>query len=106
MSCFKRKISWFLMGLGVGTTVSLLVAPAVGEDLQEQIASSARKGAKNAKRQSRQAIETLSDFADRGREKVNDTVDAGQEAVKGASSQWKNYVDRGRNVISEQTEKL
>jgi gas vesicle protein len=100
MSCFKRKVSWFLVGVGVGTVVSLLAAPVAGENLQEQMASSAREVTENATRRSRQAVETLGDFADRGREKINEAVNAGQDAVNDANSQWKGRVDRGRDVIS------
>jgi gas vesicle protein len=95
MSSFKRHLSWFLVGVGVGTAVSLLFAPLSGEDLQDRIASSAREGIENAKRGSRQAVET-----------VGDLVDSGQEVAKDVGSQWKGYVDRGRDVISEHAEKL
>jgi gas vesicle protein len=106
MSCFKRNISWFLMGVGVGTVVSLLFAPVGGEELQERIASAAREGADKARRQTRQASENLGDFVDRGRQQINEMVDKGQDVVENGRSQWSDYVDRGRDVISEQAEKL
>jgi gas vesicle protein len=106
MSCGGRKLSWFLIGVGVGTVVSLLFAPAAGEDLREQLASSAREGAEKARRRSREAGETVSDFADRGREKINEVVDDAQDAVESGRSQWKDYVERGRDLVSEQADKL
>jgi gas vesicle protein len=106
MSCVRRNTSWFLVGIGVGTVISLLFAPVAGEDLREQLASSAREGAENAKERSRRAAETFKDFADRGREKINDVVDKGQDLVENGRSQWKDYVERGQDVISEQADKL
>jgi gas vesicle protein len=106
MSCVRRKTSWFLIGLGVGSLVSLLIAPAAGEDLREQLASAARDGAKKAKRRSREAVETFSDFADRGREQINEVVDKGQDIAENGHSQWKDYVERGRDVVNEQVDKL
>jgi gas vesicle protein len=106
MSCVRRNISWFLVGIGVGTVMSLLFAPLAGEDLREQLASSAREGAENAKQGSRQAIETFKDFADRGREKIKDVVDEGQDLVENSRSQWKDYVERGQDAINGQTDKL
>jgi gas vesicle protein len=82
MTCFKQKVSWFLVGVGVGTVVSLLFAPMAGEDLLEQIASSAQEGAKNVRKRTRQAADTLDDFADRGRQQVNELVDQGEVASR------------------------
>jgi len=67
--------------------MSLLFAPAAGEDLREQLASSAQEGAENARQRCRQAVETLSNFADRGRETINEVVDKGQDAVERGRSQ-------------------
>jgi gas vesicle protein len=106
MSRAKRNISWFLVGIGVGTVVSLLFAPVAGEDLREQLASSARERAENASEGFRQAAETFKDFADRGREKINDVVDEGQDLVENSRSQWKDYVERGQDAINEQVDKL
>jgi gas vesicle protein len=106
MSCVGRKLSWFLIGVGVGSVVSLLLAPVAGEDLREQLASSAREGAKNARQQSRETIETIGDFADRGREKINEVVDKGRDVAEEGGSQWKDYVERGREALNEQTDKL
>ena len=106
MSCGGRKLSWFLIGVGVGTVVSLLFAPAAGEDLREQLASSAREGAEGARQRSQEAVETISDFVDRSREKINEVVDKGQEIAEDGRSQLKDYVERGRQVVGDQADKL
>jgi gas vesicle protein len=101
-----RNLSWFLVGVGVGTVVSLLVAPRAGEDLREDIASSGRECAANVRQRSRQAVETVSDFADRGRQKINEVVGKGQDAVENGRSQLDDYVERAGDVLTEQRDKL
>jgi gas vesicle protein len=106
MSCVRRNVSWFLIGVGVGTVVSLLFAPAAGDDLREQLGASAREGAENARHRTRQAAETLGDFADRSREKINEVVDRGKDAVENRRSQLKDYAERGSDVLNQQSDKL
>jgi gas vesicle protein len=101
-----RNLSWFLVGVGVGTAVSLLVAPRAGEDLREELATSAREGAENVRQRSRQAVESLSEFADRGRQKINEMVDKGHGAVESGRSQLDDYVERASDELAEQGDKL
>jgi gas vesicle protein len=89
MSCARPRMAWFFVGVGVGAVVSLLLAPAAGEDLREKLASSAREGAENASQ--RETVETISDFVDRGREKINKVVNKGEDAAEEGRSQLNDY---------------
>jgi gas vesicle protein len=91
MSCARPRTAWFFVGVGVGAVVSLLLAPAAGEDLREKLASSAREGAENASQRSRETVETISDFVDRGREKINKVVNKEEDAAEEGRSQLNDY---------------
>jgi gas vesicle protein len=102
----RHTLAWFLIGVGVGSIVSLLLAPAAGDDLREQLASSVREGAHHAKQRSREAVKTLSDFADSGRAKAKEIIDQGRDFAEDTSSQARDYVQRGRDAASEKVDNL
>src|SRR5690242_20977810 len=68
---------WFLVGLGIGAAVGVLYAPKAGYETREDLASSAREGTEYMREQSRRAAEKVSDFADCGRDQLNEYVDRG-----------------------------
>jgi gas vesicle protein len=92
--------------VGVGTVVSLLLAPRAGEDLREDLASSAREGAANMRERSRQAVETLSGLADRGRQKISEVAEKGQDTVENGRSRLLDYAERAGDDLAEQGDKL
>jgi gas vesicle protein len=81
------KVSYFLVGLGVGALMGVLFAPKSGEDTREYLAKRAddgrefaQKKAKELRERAEELIERGKDVATRKRESLSAAVDAGREA--------------------------
>jgi len=81
------KISFFLVGLGIGALVGILFAPKSGEETREYLAQKADEGRDYAQRKARELRERADDIIERGKnvaarqkESISAAVDAGHEA--------------------------
>lgn len=83
------KISFFLVGLGIGALVGILFAPRSGEETREYLAQKADEGREYAQRKARELRERADDIIERGKgvatrqkESISAAVDAGREAYQ------------------------
>jgi gas vesicle protein len=81
------KVSYFLVGLGVGALMGVLFAPKSGEDTREYLSKRADEGRDFAQRKARELrdraddlIEKSKDIASRKRESISAAVEAGRDA--------------------------
>jgi gas vesicle protein len=81
------KVSYFLVGLGVGALMGVLFAPKSGEDTREYLAKRADDGREFAQKKARELRERADDLIERGkdvasrkRESITAAVEAGREA--------------------------
>jgi gas vesicle protein len=85
------KVSYFLVGLGVGALLGILFAPKSGEETREYLKEKADEGREYAQRKARELRERAEELADRARETVErqrdqiaSAVEAGTEAYQKA----------------------
>jgi gas vesicle protein len=83
------KISYFLVGLGIGTLVGILFAPKSGEETREYLASKAGEGREYAQKKARELRERAEDLIERSKEIINRekgsiaaAVEAGKETYQ------------------------
>jgi gas vesicle protein len=83
------KVSFFLVGLGIGALVGILFAPKSGEETREYLAAKADEGREYAQRKARELRERAEDLVERGKgaasrqkETLSAAVDAGREAYQ------------------------
>jgi gas vesicle protein len=83
------KISFFLVGLGIGALVGILFAPKSGEETREFLAQKADEGREYAQRKARELRERAEDLVERSKgaasrqkESLSAAVDAGREAYQ------------------------
>ena len=83
------KITYFLVGLGVGALVGTLFAPESGEETREFLLKKADEGKEYAQRKVLEMSERAEDFVERGKDVVTQTkeditaaVAAGRETYK------------------------
>jgi len=83
------KVSFFLVGLGIGALIGILFAPKSGEETREYLSSKADEGKEYAQRKARELRERAEDLIERSKEimarqkeAVSSAVDAGKEAYK------------------------
>jgi gas vesicle protein len=87
------KVSYFLVGLGVGALIGVLFAPKSGEETREYLSKRADEGKDYAQRKARELreradelIERSRDVAVRKKDSISAAVEAGREAYLRESS--------------------
>ena len=83
------KVSFFLVGLGIGALLGILFAPKSGEETREYLSQRADEGREYAQRKARELRERAEDFVERGKqvankqkESISAAVEAGREAYQ------------------------
>jgi len=83
------KVSFFLVGLGIGALVGILFAPKSGEETREYLSSKAEEGKDYAQKKARELRERAEDLIGRSKEimarqkdAITTAVDAGKETYK------------------------
>ena len=78
------KISYFLVGLGVGALVGVLFAPKSGEDTREFLSRRADDGREFAQKKARELRERAEDLIERSKDVASKKKESLQAAVEGA----------------------
>lgn len=83
------KISYFIVGLGIGTLVGILFAPKSGEETRDFLAQKADEGREFAQKKARELRERAEDLIERSKEIINRekgslaaAVEAGKETYQ------------------------
>lgn len=83
------KVSYFLVGLGIGAAIGILFAPSSGEETREFLSAKADAGREYAQKKARELreraeelIERSKDIISRQTDAVSSAVDAGKEAYR------------------------
>jgi gas vesicle protein len=83
------KVTFFLVGLGIGAAVGILFAPKSGEDTREYLADKAEEGREYAQRKARELRDRAEDLVERGKsvarnqkESITAAVEAGRDAFQ------------------------
>lgn len=81
------KVSFFLVGLGIGALLGILFAPKSGEETRDYLSSKADEGRDYAQKKARELRERAEDLIERSKEimarqkeSLAAAVDAGKEA--------------------------
>jgi gas vesicle protein len=81
------KVSYFLVGLGVGALMGVLFAPKSGEETRDYLSKRADEGREFAQKKARELRERADELIERGkdvavrkRDSISAAVDAGREA--------------------------
>jgi gas vesicle protein len=83
------RISYFLVGLGIGAVVGILFAPKSGEETREFLSKKAEEGKDYAQQKARELRERAEDLVERGKQvaskqkdSLSAAVDAGRDAYQ------------------------
>jgi gas vesicle protein len=83
------KVSFFVVGLGVGAMLGILFAPKSGEETRDYLTSKADEGRDYAQRKARELRERAEDLLERSKEimskqkeAIASAVDAGKETYR------------------------
>jgi gas vesicle protein len=83
------KVSYFIVGLGVGALLGILFAPKSGEETREYLKDKAEEGKEYAQRKARELRERAEDLLERSKgvavrqkDSISAAVEAGREAYQ------------------------
>ena len=85
---------WFLAGLGIGAIVGVLYAPKSGEETRDYL-----------RRRGEEGRDYVVNQAGRVREQANEWVDRGKEVVSQQRENWTQAVQAGKQAYRDATEK-
>ena len=83
------KVSYFLVGLGIGALVGVLFAPKSGEETREYLSKRADEGRDYAQRKARELRERADDLIERGKEVASRQKETISAAVEGAREAYR-----------------
>jgi len=88
-----NKVSYFLVGMGIGALLGILFAPKSGDETREYLTRRADESKDYAQRKARELRERADDLVERGRDametgrdSINDAIEAGKGAYRQAKS--------------------
>jgi gas vesicle protein len=83
------KVSFFLVGLGIGTLLGILFAPKSGEETRDYLSSKADEGRDYAQKKARELRERADDLLQRGKDVVSKQKEALSSAVEAGKETYK-----------------
>jgi gas vesicle protein len=83
------KVSFFLVGLGIGALIGILFAPKSGEETRDYLSSKADEGREYAQKKARELRERADDVLQRSKEVVSKQKDAISSAVEAGKETYK-----------------
>jgi gas vesicle protein len=83
------KVSYFLVGLGIGSLIGILFAPKSGEETRDYLSIKADEGRDYAQKKARELRERAEDLLERSREVMSRQKDAFSSAVEAGKETYK-----------------
>ena len=77
----STRLTYFLVGAGIGAVLALLFAPKSGEELRNDIADATRKGIDKSKEAAQQLGTKAGEYYDTGRAKAGELYDTARETA-------------------------
>ena len=83
------KVSFFIVGLGVGALIGILFAPKSGKETREYLSNKAEEGKEYAQRKARELRERAEDLIERSNEIMSRQKDAVSSAVEAGKETYR-----------------
>jgi len=94
------KLTYLIVGGGIGAIIALLFAPKSGQELREDIADVTRKGIEKSKETAAQLQEKAGDYYEVSREKASELYDTATEKAGELTEKAKAAAARTANPFS------
>ncbi|MFN6964747.1 MAG: YtxH domain-containing protein [Pyrinomonadaceae bacterium] len=98
------KLTYLLIGGGIGAVLALLFAPKSGQELREDIADATRKGLEKGKEAANQLQERAGEYYEVGRERASEIYQTAQERAGELGEKAKAAAARTANPFSAAVE--
>ena len=98
------KLTYLLIGGGIGAVIALLFAPKSGQELRGDIADATRKGVEKGKETAAQLQERAGEYYEVGRERATELYQTGREKAEELREKAKSAAARSANPITAAVE--
>jgi gas vesicle protein len=102
----STRLTYFLVGAGIGAVLALLFAPKSGEELRNDIADATRKGIDRSREAAQQLGAKAGDYYDTARETAQEYYEATRERAADlydtASTKAGDVVNKTRDAVAHQ----
>jgi gas vesicle protein len=98
------KLTYLLIGGGIGAVIALLFAPKSGQELREDIADATRKGIEKSKETAAQLQERAGEYYEVGRERASEFYQSAQERAGEIGEKAKSAAARTANPFTAAVE--
>ena len=98
------KLSYLIIGGGIGAVIALLFAPKSGQELRGDIADATRKGVEKGKETAAQLQERAGEYYEVGRERASELYQTAQEKAGEIGEKAKTAAARSANPFSAAVE--
>ena len=96
----STKLTYLLVGGGIGAILALLFAPKSGEELRGDIADATRKGLEKSKEAAAQLQEKAGEYYEVSRDKAGELYQTAQEKATDLAGKAKAAAARGANPFT------
>ena len=100
----STKLTYLLIGGGIGAVIALLFAPKSGVELREDIADATRKGIEKSRETAHHLQEVAGEYYEVSREKASEFVHTAQEKAGQIGEQARSAAARSTNPFSAAVE--
>ncbi len=100
----STKLTYLLIGAGIGAVVALLLAPKSGKELREDIADATRKGLEKGKEAAAQLQEKAGEYYEVTKEKASELYHTAQEKAEELAEKAKEVATKATNPITAAVE--
>jgi len=83
------KVTYFLLGLGVGSLICILFAPKPGEETREYVSQNVQKKVRDLQERAEDVVERGKEVVTEKKEEIAAAVDVGRETYKREKSKAK-----------------
>jgi gas vesicle protein len=91
----ENKLTFFVLGFGIGVAVGILFAPQSGEETRDLIKSKAGEGKDYLRKRSEALYESAGDLVDKGKSAVSRQKDQLAAAVEAGKQAYREAVVKG-----------
>ena len=92
----SNSFLWFLAGLGFGALMGVLYAPRSGRETRDAIRNTAQEGGEYLKTRGREAKETVSQWVDRGKDVVGQQKEKISAAIDATRQAYREASGEGK----------
>ena len=101
----STRLTYLLIGGGIGAILALLFAPKAGSELRGDIADVTRKGIDKSREGARYIGDKAGEYYGTVREKTGDWVGSAREAASRKTGQFSAAVEAGKQAYNEEKRK-